>query len=63
MAKKTKSISFKNATISVPDSTITEYFKDETKTYSIKALLDSWDGIDGVSLTIKLDEDAPADGE
>lgn len=63
MAKKTKSISFKNATISVADGTITEIFKDESKTYSIKKLLESWDGIEGVSLTVKLDEDAPADEE
>lgn len=63
MAKKSKSISFKNATICFADMTITEFFKDETRTFSIEKLLKDWDGIDGVSLTVKLDEDAPADGE
>lgn len=63
MAKKSKSISFKNATICVADGTITEYTRDDSKTYSIKHLLESWSGIDGVSITIKLDEDAPEDGE
>lgn len=63
MAKKSKSISFKNATICIADGTITEYFRDESKTYSIEKLLKEWDGIDGISLSVKLDEDAPVDGE
>lgn len=63
MAKKSKSISFKNATISYTDMTITEFLREEIKTYSIKKLLSDWDNIEGVSLTVKLDEDAPQDGE
>lgn len=63
MAKHSRSISYKNATICFADMSITEYSKDETKTFSLVKLLKDWDGIDGVSLTVKLDEDAPADGE
>ncbi len=63
MAKQSKSISFKNATISIADGTITEILRDESKTYLIDKLLRDWDNIEGVSLTIKLDEEAPADGE
>ena len=36
MAKKTKSIAFKNATISIDDMTITEFTKDDTKVYDLK---------------------------
>ena len=61
MAKKSKTIAFKNATINKEDMTITEYNKDDVKTYSIKKLMEEWDGIDGISLTIKQDDDVPAD--
>ena len=40
---------------------LTEYNKDDVKTYSIKKLIEEWDGIDGISLTIKQDDDVPAD--
>ena len=61
MAKKSKTIAFNNATINKEDMTITEYNKDDVKTYSIKKLIEEWDGIDGISLTIKQDDDVPAD--
>lgn len=61
MAKKSKTIAFKNATINKEDMTITEYNKDDIKTYSIKKLIEEWDGVDGISLTIKQDDDVPAD--
>lgn len=61
MAKKTKSIAFKNATINIDDMTITEFTKDDTKVYDLKKVLQDWDDIDGISLTIKQDNDVPAD--
>lgn len=61
MAKKTKSIAFKNATINIDDMTITEVTKDDTKVYDLKKVLQDWDNIDGISLTIKQDNDVPAD--
>lgn len=61
MAKKSKSIAFKNAVIDKAEGTITEFTKDDTKTYSIDKLLEDWDGIEGISLTIKQDDDVPAD--
>lgn len=61
MAKKTKSIAFKNATINIDDMTITEFTKDDTKVYDLKKILQDWDNIDGISLTIKQDNDVPAD--
>ena len=61
MAKKTKSIAFKNATINIDDMTITEFTKDDTKVYDLKKVLQDWDNIDGISLTIKQDNHVPAD--
>lgn len=61
MAKESKSVSFKNATINKEDMTITEFTKDDSKTYSLENVIADWDGIDAVSLTIKRDDDIPAD--
>ena len=61
MAKKSKSIAFKNAVIDKAEGTITEFTKDDTKTYSIDKLLEDWDQVEGISLTIKQDDDVPAD--
>ncbi len=63
MAKTSSSMSFKNATICVADGTITEVMKDETKTYSIENLLKKWDGVAGISIVFKADDDIPEDGE
>lgn len=61
MAKASKSIAFKNAVIDKAEGTITEFTKDDTKTYSIDKLLEDWDQVEGNSLTIKQDDDVPAD--
>ena len=61
MAKASKSIAFKNAVIDKAEGTITEFTKDDTKVYSIEKLLEDWDQIEGISLTIKQDDDVPAD--
>lgn len=59
--KRTKSISLKNATINLEDETVTEYTKDETRTYNIRKILKDWNHVDGVSITIKQDNEVPAD--
>ena len=61
MAKASKSITFKNAVIDKAEGTITEFTKDDTKVYSIEKLLEDWDQVEGISLTIKQDDDVPAD--
>ena len=61
MAKASKSIAFKNAVIDKAEGTITEFTKDDTKVYSIEKLLEDWDQIEGISLTIKQNDDVPAD--
>ena len=61
MAKASKSIAFKNAVIDKTEGTITEFTKDDTKVYSLDKVIEEWDGIEGISLTIKQDDDVPAD--
>ena len=61
MAKASKSIAFKNATIDKSEMTITEITKDDTKVYSLDKLIEDWDGIEGVSIVMKKDADVPAD--
>ena len=61
MAKASKSIAFKNAVIDKAEGTITEFIRDDTKVYSIEKLLEDWDQIEGISLTIKQDDDVPTD--
>ena len=61
MAKASKSIAFKNVVIDKTEGTITEFTKDDTKVYSIEKLLEDWDQVEGISLTIKQDDDVPAD--
>ena len=45
----------------IEDETVTEYTKDETRTYNIRKILKDWDQVDGVSITIKQDDEVPAD--
>lgn len=61
MAKSSKSASFTSAVISKEDMTITEYKKDTTKVYNLDKILSDWDGVEGISLTIKQDNEIPAD--
>jgi hypothetical protein len=58
MAKDIRTVSFKNAVIDIDDNTITEYMKDGEEIHSLKKLLEDWDGIENISLTIKKENDA-----
>lgn len=57
MAKKVKSLSFTNATISIADNTITEYTKDDTIEYNLMNVLKEWSEIDGLSISFKQNND------
>lgn len=61
MAKTTKATAFSKAVINTDDMTITEYIKDDTKVYSIEKLLSEWNGVEGISLTIKQDSEIPSE--
>lgn len=61
MSMVVKSESFENAIIDTSDMTITEYDTDSVRTYSLLELLKRWDGVDGVTLTIRRSIQLPPD--
>ena len=62
MAKKSTKVAFSKATITFENGkyTITEITKDDTTDYNLSAVLDSFIGQEGVSLSIGVDDDVPA---
>lgn len=62
MAKKSTKVAFSKATITFENGkyTITEITKDDSTDYNLSAVLDSFVGLDGISLSIGVDDDVPA---
>ena len=62
MAKKSTKVAFSKASISFEDGkyTITEITKDDSTDYDLSAVLDSFIGQEGISLSISTDDDVPA---
>ena len=62
MAKKSTKVAFSKATITFDDGkyTITEITKDDSTDYDLSAVLDSFIGQEGISLSISVDDDVPA---
>ena len=62
MAKKSTKVAFSKATITFENGkyTITEIGKDDSTDYDLSAVLDSFIGQEGISLSIGVDDDVPA---
>ena len=62
MAKKSTKVAFSKATITFENGkyTITEINKDDSIDYNLTAVLDSFIGQEGISLSIGVDDDVPA---
>ena len=62
MAKKSTKVVFSKATITFENGkyTITEIAKDNSTDYNLSAVLDSFIGQEGISLSISTDDDVPA---
>ena len=62
MAKKSTKVAFSKATITFENGkyTITEITKDDSTDYDLSAVLDSFIGLEGISLSIGVDDDVPA---
>ena len=62
MAKKSTKVAFSKATITFENGkyTITEITKDDSTDYDLNAVLDSFIGQEGISLSISTDDDVPA---
>ena len=61
MAKSNRTVSYTTAVINKEAGTITEHLKDGDFVYFIENILDTWDGVEGVSITIKKDEELPSE--
>ena len=62
MAKKSTKVAFSKATITLENGkyTITEITKDDSTDHDLSAVLDSFIGQEGISLSISTDDDVPA---
>lgn len=62
MAISTNNLKFSKATITFEDENvyITEYLKDETKTYDLIECLRDFENVDGIALTIQKNREIPA---
>ena len=62
MAKKSTKVVFSKATVTFENGkyTITEITKDDSTDYDLSAVLDSFIGQEGISLSIGVDDDVPA---
>ena len=61
MAKYNKTITYTKAVIYKDAGTITEYLKDGENVYFIENILKEWDGVEGISITIKKDRELPSE--
>jgi hypothetical protein len=61
--KETKNVSFSKATITEEDGEfkITEVGKEDSKTYNLTNQIRKWIGEDGLTVTIKKDNDIPSE--
>ena len=61
MAKKSTKVAFSKATITFENGkyTITEITKDDSTDYDLSAVLNSFIGQEGVSLSISTDDEVP----
>ena len=57
MAKVSKSVLFKGAMIDLEEMKIYETTKDETLEYDLNSILQDWNGVEGIILSIKRDSD------
>lgn len=61
MAKSNKTVTYTKAVINKEEGTIIEHLKDVDNVYFIENILSAWDGIEGISITIKKDEELPSE--
>jgi hypothetical protein len=56
MARMSKSMNFKNCTLSLEDMTLVEIGKDTSEEFDLMEVLKQWDGVEGLSISIKKDK-------
>ena len=61
MAKFNRTVTYTKAVIDKDAGTITEYLKDAENVYYIENILEAWNGVTGITITIKKDEELPSE--
>lgn len=61
MAKSSMRDCYKNAIIDVDDMTLTEIDKEEERVYDLRKILEKWNKVDGITITISKDCEIPPD--
>lgn len=61
MAIRERREEYSRATIDTSDMTVTEYTHDGIRTYSIREILDRWNGIPDIEINIRQKVDLPTD--
>ena len=61
MAIRERREEYSHAIIDTSDMTVTEYTHDGARTYSIREILERWNGIPDIEINIRQKTDLPAD--
>ena len=61
MAIRERCEEYSHAIIDTSDMTVTEYTHDSVRTYSIREILERWNGIPDIEINIRHKTDLPAD--
>lgn len=61
MAIRERREEYSHAIIDTSDMTVTEYTHDGARTYSIREILERWNGIPDIEINIRHKTDLPAD--
>ena len=61
MAIRERREEYSHAIIDTSDMTVTEYTHDGARTYSIREILERWNGIPDIEIKIRHKTDLPAD--
>lgn len=63
MAKQSRSVSFRNLMIDSEAGTMSEFVKDDCRTYRIDTFLKEWSGIPNLTLLLKEEKELPGEDE
>ncbi len=61
MAKETRGFKATNAMLDVENMKLIEYTKDGTNVYLLNKILQEWNGVDGISFSITLNQEIEPD--
>lgn len=61
MAKSSMRDCYKNAVIDIDEMTLMEIDKEEERVYDLRKILEKWNKVEGITITISKDSEIPPD--